>query len=149
MQCQTFILRLGEEKDLDQLNTFLSRVAPLQVSSSLVQGNPPFWSVLVFFEGDAPSSTIVPQKTKTAQAAKPEKVFESSNTVAFEALRQWRSAKAREENVPPYVVANNSELEEIIKANPKTPEQLEAIKGFGKIKREKYGLEILEILRRS
>lgn len=142
MQCQTFTLRLGEAGDLERLNAFLGRVVPIQVSSSLVQGSPAFWSVLVFFEGDAPA---LPAKPK--EAAKPEKVFASSNATVFETLRQWRSAKAREDGVPPYVVATNSELEEIIKAMPTTPQDLEALKGFSKLKREKYGTAILELIK--
>jgi hypothetical protein len=95
MQCKPFTLLLGEDQDLENLNAFLGQVAPIQVSSSLVQSNPPFWSVLVLFGGDAPPSTIVPLKAKSALSAKPEKVLESSNSTAFEALRQWGTCVIR------------------------------------------------------
>lgn len=57
MQCQTFILRLDNAKDLERLNRFLAQVMPIQVSSSLVPGDTPFWSVLVFYEGGPAART--------------------------------------------------------------------------------------------
>lgn len=142
MQCQTFSLRIDNEADLERLNRFLAQVMPIQVTSSLVQGNPAFWSVLVFYEGEAKPIKLVTEK-------KPKVLEEGLASPAFEALRKWRSQKAREENVPPYVVAHNAELEEIAKLLPKNLDDLENIKGFGKAKREKYGTEILEVLRSS
>lgn len=59
----------------------------------------------------------------------------------FEALRAWRSHKAKEEGVPPYVIATNAELKAILEEQPRTLEQLAQIKGFGKSKAAKYGRE--------
>ncbi|GIW24724.1 HRDC domain-containing protein [Meiothermus sp.] len=136
MQCQTFMLRLDHAKDLERLNRFLAQVMPIQVSSSLVAGEVPFWSVLVFYEGEANVST-------STQASEP---AATTNSKAFEALRKWRSQKAKEEGVPPYVIATNAELEAILKSNPQTPAELSEIKGFGKVKAQKYGRELLQVL---
>lgn len=143
MQCQSFSLRVDNTGDLERLNAFLAQVMPLQVTSSLVQGSPAFWSVLVFYEGEAkPAKPAIAEK-------KPKETTEFAGSPVFEALRKWRSQKARDENVPPYVIAHNAELEEIARLVPKTLEELENIKGFGKAKREKYGQEILKVLRSS
>ncbi len=137
MQCQTFTLRLDNAKDLEKLNQFLAQVMPIQVSSSLVVGNAPFWSVLVFYEGEI---------QKAAKTSPSVKATEASSSPAFEALRKWRSQKAKEEGVPPYVIATNAELQSILDTPPKNPEELGQIKGFGKAKASKYGREILQLL---
>ncbi len=137
MQCQTFILRLDNAKDLERLNQFLAQVMPIQVSSSLVAGDAPFWSVLVFYEGEAQKASRTPP---SAQAAEP------PSSPAFEALRRWRGQKAKEEGVPPYVIATNAELQAILDNHPQNLEELGQIKGFGKIKAGKYGREILQLL---
>lgn len=136
MQCQTFILRLDNAKDLERLNRFLAQVLPIQVSSSLVLGDTPFWSVLVFYEG-------APLQPEPAEAVR------IPSDPGFEALRAWRSHKAKEEGVPPYVIATNAELRAILEEQPKTLEQLAQIKGFGKSKAAKYGREILRLLGRE
>lgn len=143
MQCQVFTLNLYNDTDLERLNAFLSQVVPIQVSSSLVTGNPSFWSVLVFFEGEPPTGQASEEKGKSE---KPDKVFESSNPTVFEALRRWRSQRAKSDGVPAYTVANNAELETIIQANPKQLVDFEQIKTLSKIKREKYAREILQVL---
>jgi superfamily II DNA helicase RecQ len=137
MQCQTFTLRLDNAKDLERLNQFLAQVMPIQVSSSLVAGNTPFWSVLVFYEGEA---------QKLAKTSSSVKAAEPPSSPAFEALRKWRSLKAKEEGVPPYVIATNAEIQSILDHQPQNLEELGQIKGFGKAKAAKYGREILQLL---
>ncbi|GEM84323.1 MAG: hypothetical protein KatS3mg074_734 [Meiothermus sp.] len=139
MQCQTFTLRLDHARDLEQLNEFLAQVMPIQVSSSLVMGHTPFWSVLVFYEGEP--------KTPSSRQISPS--AEPSSSPAFEALRKWRSLKAKEEGVPPYVIATNAELQAILKSKPKTPAELGEIRGFSQAKIQKYGREILQILNQA
>ncbi|MCS7068784.1 MAG: HRDC domain-containing protein [Meiothermus sp.] len=139
MQCQTFTLRLDNAKDLEKLNRFLAQVMPIQVSSSLVMGNAPFWSVLVFYEGQARASAQ-PEPTALSKSAEP------PSSPAFEALRRWRSQKAKEEGVPPYVIATNAELQAILDKRPQTLADLSAVKGFGQAKTGKYGQEILQLL---
>lgn len=41
---------------------------------------------------------------------------------------------------------NNQELEAIIKVKPKTIEELKSIRGFGSIKCDKYGADIIRIV---
>ncbi|THF76103.1 HRDC domain-containing protein [Cohnella fermenti] len=59
-------------------------------------------------------------------------------------LRQWRRAKAAEEKRSAYLVATNRELRLIAVFVPRTLEELEQLPGFGKLKVEKYGPELLE-----
>ncbi len=67
----------------------------------------------------------------------------------YEALRNWRTQKASEENLAPFVIAHNSWLKQIIRLHPSTPHDLIEVKGFGEKRARKYGKEILEILKRG
>jgi len=149
MQCESFTLGLGNKTDLERLNAFLAKVMPIQVTSALVQGNPAVWSVLVFYEANAtpPSKPEqAPSRAHSSPAEKPAPAPELSNDPIFQALRTWRTTKARAEGVPPYVVATNAELGAIAERKPRTLEDLAGVKGFGKLKLEKYGKGLLEVL---
>lgn len=61
-------------------------------------------------------------------------------------LKAFRLKVSRKENIKPYLVFNNLELDALIQATPKTKEDLLKVKGFGEKKIEKYGKEILDIL---
>jgi superfamily II DNA helicase RecQ len=65
----------------------------------------------------------------------------------FNLLRDWRSTQARKEGVPPYIIFNNRQLIEIIKTKAQSFAELERVNGIGKVKVEKYGPEILEIIK--
>ncbi|WP_251037312.1 NERD domain-containing protein [Paenibacillus albidus] len=60
-----------------------------------------------------------------------------------EELTPYRLKKSREENVKAYFIYNNNEMEEMIAKYPRTKEELLKVKGFGKLKVEKYGEEIV------
>jgi superfamily II DNA helicase RecQ len=63
-------------------------------------------------------------------------------------LRAWRSARARADGVPAYVVAHDSLLAAIVDQRPGAPATLRRIKGMGPAKLERYGQELLAILAR-
>jgi superfamily II DNA helicase RecQ len=89
-------------------------------------------------EASAPRSTgRAPPSDVTADLAPEERAF-------FGALREWRSARAREEGVPPYMLFTNSELVRIVKARPATPNALQALDGIGAGKVERYAKQVLE-----
>ena len=67
--------------------------------------------------------------------------------VLFEALRRHRLALAREEGVPPYVIASDRTLREIALLQPQSLEELELAHGIGPAKREKYGADLLAVVR--
>jgi ATP-dependent DNA helicase RecQ len=65
----------------------------------------------------------------------------------FRRLRAWRLDKAREERVPAFRVAHNSVLRSIAAGRPRTERELRAIRGIGPRKLEKYGAELLSLVR--
>jgi DNA helicase-2/ATP-dependent DNA helicase PcrA len=67
----------------------------------------------------------------------------------FEALREWRRARAQENDVPAFVVFTDATLVAIAEARPQTLEQLGALAGIGRAKLDRYGAAVLEVLAAS
>ncbi|MGL5257961.1 MAG: HRDC domain-containing protein [Proteocatella sp.] len=67
-------------------------------------------------------------------------------TDIFKELKTYRLKKSREENIKPYLICNDNQLKELILKMPRSKEQLKTVSGFGNIKAEKYGEDIIEIL---
>ncbi len=65
------------------------------------------------------------------------------------ALIDWRKEKYTRDNVPAYIILHQKALLAIADIAPTTREELLAVKGFGKSKCDKYGDEILEIVRKT
>jgi DNA helicase II / ATP-dependent DNA helicase PcrA len=65
------------------------------------------------------------------------------------ALRAWRTARAREDAVPAYVVFHDQTLAAIAEVRPSSAAGLRRIKGIGPAKLETYGDEILEVVRQA
>lgn len=61
-------------------------------------------------------------------------------------LIKYRTNKSREEGNKAYFVFTNEQLDNIIKVMPKNLNELLKIKGFGKVKCEKYGNDIINIV---
>jgi DNA helicase-2/ATP-dependent DNA helicase PcrA len=68
-------------------------------------------------------------------------------TPAVRALKEWRLARARAEEVPAYVVFNDRTLAELIRLHPKTIAELAEVPGIGPAKLERFGPELLDALR--
>jgi ATP-dependent DNA helicase RecQ len=64
----------------------------------------------------------------------------------FESLRAWRLGRARDDEVPPYVVFHDSTLAEIAVRRPQTLGELAQIAGVGPTKLERYGDDLLAAL---
>lgn len=64
-----------------------------------------------------------------------------------QAIVDWRREKYQKDNVPAFMILHQKTLLAIADLAPTTKEELLCVKGFGKSKCEKYGEEILEIIR--
>ncbi|WP_419872134.1 DNA helicase RecQ [Candidatus Pristimantibacillus sp. PTI5] len=71
----------------------------------------------------------------------------ASASPLFDALKQWRKEKAAAEGVPPFMLFFDATLREIANAQPQSVDQLLSVKGIGAAKAEKYGEELLAIIR--
>ena len=64
----------------------------------------------------------------------------------FEALRAWRSAEAKSQHVPPYVIFHDRTLAEIAQLKPGSPGALERVNGVGEGKLARYGAAVLGVV---
>lgn len=82
------------------------------------------------------------------RAARPARApVDAQDQPLFEALRQWRLSKAREQAVPPYVIFNDATLKTIAELRPGSLNTLGSVSGVGARKLAEYGEEVLAVVR--
>lgn len=94
-----------------------------------------YWTIFVEYETILESSGSTPLG------------LTDTGRICYEKLREWRKETAEKEGIPPFVIARNSHLSEIVKKEVKTLEALKQINGFGVKKVEKYGKDICNIVK--
>ena len=87
------------------------------------------------------------ERTRSSSTAKVEVPTDILYPELYRTLSEWRAAKAREVSLPAYIIMQQKALMGIVNLLPDTPEALEAIPYFGAKGVQKYGLEILGIIR--
>jgi hypothetical protein len=70
-----------------------------------------------------------------------------ANPELYDTLKRWRDMICEETGLPIYMVANQNALKEIATYLPFTRKDLMQISGFGKAKSEKYGDDILDVVK--
>lgn len=63
----------------------------------------------------------------------------------YDMLRAWRTKLAKEQSLPPYIIAHDKALAALAAAKPQTAQELLKVAGFGPKKVETYGEDILRI----
>ena len=61
-------------------------------------------------------------------------------------LKDYRLKVSNRDNLKPYMVFSNDTMEEVISAKPRCIDELMKVKGFGPVKCEKYGEDIISIV---
>ncbi len=147
MKVKVFKIRVDEEylhTDQKMLDAFLESHDIIKVETAFVNDEN-YWSVVMYFEELKIAKDLV-KEAKRAKYSAEDDPLTSDETAILEALKYWRSEKAKEQNLPSYFIATNKELMSVAKYKPAKKEELLDIKGFGKHKIENYGEEILELL---
>ena len=80
-------------------------------------------------------------------AAAPAPGFAAADPRRLERLRTWRRDVSRAQGVPAYLVFHDRTLAEIAARAPRDLSELEAVSGVGPAKLERYGEQVLAILR--
>jgi|TARA_Y100000031_G_C8161375_1_gene357158 superfamily II DNA helicase RecQ len=120
----------------DNLNRFCMNKHIVSTKSEFFRdGNDAYWTVFVEYEA------ILETEGKA-----PEKLTETGR-LCYEKLREWRKLTAEKDGVPPFVIAKNADLVEVIRKEAKTLEALKQINGFGRKKVEKYGKDLVGIVK--
>jgi len=147
MNLKLFQTRLDEthlQHDQEAINAFMDSMMVRKTATQFVIGQPDFWSVLVFYENGTPQKNGSKESDKISFA--PDVELTAEEKQINDALRQWRKDRAKEVNVPEYLICHNSELLNVTKLRPRTLEELTRIKGFGSQKTAKYGDDIIAVI---
>lgn len=74
--------------------------------------------------------------------------LDDAGQALFEALRVFRLERARQDKVPPYVIASDRTLRDIALLRPASLQELKLAHGIGPAKAERHGAALLEVVRR-
>lgn len=74
---------------------------------------------------------------------------EAADAALFEALRLWRRDRAAEQHVPPYVIFHDATLADIARKRPASSDALKGVSGVGQSKLQRYGAEVLKLVREN
>ena len=92
-----------------------------------------------------PVRTRAPKvRRPTGATAAPD--LDAADAEAFERLRAWRAATAKEAGVPAYVVFHDATLRAVAQQRPASTAELAGISGVGAAKLERYGEQLIEAL---
>jgi translin len=124
------------QKDLEaKLEAYRKKGAGIKMESTQVKGI------------ETEVTGVQPEEKETDQKEAP--ILDKDELKIYEALSEWRGRKASEENIAPNIIARNSWLKEIIRLNPSTQRDLMVIKGFGERRANKYGRDIIQIIKKD
>ncbi len=95
-------------------------------------------------EGHDPSTRSGRPRKRTREAAE---VLGPHDQPLFEALRAWRTAEAKRQHVPPYVIFPDRTLIDLATRKPSNLGALAGVNGVGESKLARYGEAVLDVLR--
>ena len=101
--------------------------------------------------GVAPAGSTA---AETAAAGRPAdgrapKVDPADRSPLSNALRAWRTARARADAVAPFIVFHDSTIEAIAARRPRSMAELRRVPGVGPMKLDRYGEEIIGVVVRE
>jgi len=84
-----------------------------------------------------------------SNGARPPKVAPADRSPLSNALRAWRTARARADAVAPFIVFHDSTIEAIAARRPRSIAELRRVPGVGPTKLDRYGDEIIGVVVRE
>jgi len=100
----------------------------------------------IFRTASGPVFAVPGQGRGTAEARPAKVTLSPQQETVARALRTWRAAKAKKEDVPEYSVISDAALTAIAVAQPTVPHRMAMCGGLGSAKSKKYGEEIITVL---
>ena len=95
---------------------------------------------------------LVPAPVRTVRvlpSEKPPRVAAGDRSPLSNALRAWRTERARADAIAPFIVFHDSTIEAIADRRPATIPELRRVPGVGPMKLDRYGEEIIAIVART
>ncbi|MEK6775083.1 MAG: ATP-dependent DNA helicase RecQ [Bdellovibrionota bacterium] len=87
--------------------------------------------------------TVAPTLLRKKNKPVPSSSLSEVEEKRFQALRQWRRAKADELDMPAFVIFSDKTLRDLAQKNPQSKDELKNIYGIGEAKLEKFGWDLL------
>lgn len=122
------------------VNDYLSRFEIVNMNAKLVADEITYWSVLIYYN----DKKNIANSSKTTVTSESE--LSDEEKIIYNKLKDWRADKAREAQLPAYIIFHNTHLMSIARHKPCTLDDLENVNGIEKRKVEKFGIEIIEVL---
>ncbi len=150
MLLRVFTLRFNpatERFDDSLVEVFLADKEVLSIKDHLfIKDDVPYLALVVYYRVPAlqPAARTVKSRKKRDESWR--ELLTEADWPLFNALRGWRSERAKQNGIPPYVICNNHQLTELVKARPDTLAGLGAVEGIGEAKLKKYGKEMLALI---
>jgi len=149
MRLKTFNIRFsahgGGFNDADMQEFLAEKEVVGFTDHFFVHEGEPWLCVIVSYREVSPdergSSRTRPQRKD------PRRELDEYEQVAYDALRTWRSARAKQDGVPVYLIANNRQIARMVKLRAASKASLLKVEGFGEEKSRHYGDELLAVLK--
>ncbi len=153
MKVRIFTLRFSkimEGFDDENVRLFMSDKEIVSANEHFFEKDGLPYIALVLFYHSGPPALEVEKKTEARESRKSEykSILDDQSMPAFNMLKEWRRERAKQMGSPPYVVFNNRELAMIAEKAPANLNELAQIRGVGSWKLEKFGDEVLGIVRK-
>lgn len=97
-------------------------------------------------KADSTMQNMVSESVGEPPKAQEEKTCSLEREELICRLKKYRLEQSRKENVKAYYIFNDAQMNDLVEKYPQSKEELLKVSGFGKVKAEKYGDEILRIL---
>lgn len=101
----------------------------------------PYLTIILSYREIAPE-----ERRRIQRESNPRNELDETEKIVFDALREWRAARAKQEGIPPYLIANNRQLAKMIKMKAASKADLTNVGGIGEAKVESYGEEMLKVI---
>ncbi|HUP55781.1 MAG TPA: ATP-dependent DNA helicase UvrD2 [Methylomirabilota bacterium] len=96
-----------------------------------------------FLDGLVPATA---RSIRLVASEPPPKTAAADRSPLSNALRAWRTARARADEIAPFIVLHDSTIEAIAERRPRTIPELRRVPGIGPMKLDRYGEEIVAIV---
>jgi superfamily II DNA helicase RecQ len=106
-----------------------------------------YWTIILEYAGVSDSPALSYAKKGVKRDERYKELLNETDWPIFNRLREWRAEQSKKEGVPPYIIFTNIQLAHIAVTRPESLNALQEIEGVGNSKREKYGLELVHLIK--
>jgi len=126
--------------DQQAINTFMETVTVKSTATQFVNGDPDFWSILVFYEQEETSKLPDLKDIKFEE----EELSETQQQLQY-ALKTWRKDRSNGDSIPEFMIISNAIMLDLAKTMPQNLATLRNVRGMTETKIKYYGDDILAI----